>query len=124
MQDKVMKAYQDVAFATSRYIQSHNDSFETYPLELVRHALGGVADLYGVDLDKYAEVLHENNDISAGAAALTGDDLVLMRICGTLSQNLADLAACMYDPEAGLQIADVLGRFLGAIMIIQEFENA
>lgn len=124
MSDKVMKAYQDVAFATARYIQSHGDSFETYPLELVRYALGGVADLYGVNLDKYAEVLRENNDISGTAESLRGDDLALMRITGTLSTALGELASCMYDPEAGLQIADVLGRFLGTIMIIQEFENA
>lgn len=124
MTDKVLKAYQDVAFATARYIESHRDSFETYPLELLLHALRGVAGLYGMDLDKYVELLRENNDITGEADKLRGDDLVLLRITGTLSQGLADLASCMYDPEAGVQIADVMGRFLGTVLIIQEFENA
>lgn len=122
--DKVLSAYQAVAFAVARYIDSHSSEYETYPIEFIQDALGEVAAVYGMDLIKYEELLRENNDISGSAESLRGDDLALMRITGTLSNALGELASCMYDPEAGVQIADVMGRFLGTVLIIKEFENA
>ncbi len=55
---------------------------------------------------------------------MRGDPLVQVRIIGTLAQNLADIAGCVYDVEASLQMSEVIGQMLGTILIIQELDNA
>lgn len=122
--DKVLKAYKNVVNAVGVYVDSHDSDFETSGLELVMISLEDMGKLYGVDIPAYVEVIRENNDIPALAEALCGDDLVYVRITGTLSQGVADLASCIYDVDASLQMVEVLGRFVSAVLVIQEFENA
>ncbi len=122
--DKVLLAYQHLGYAVARYITSHTDDFETLPVEMMLIPLKELGALYGVDTDAYAKTILDNNDISAAADALRGDDLCYVRITGTLCLALSDVASCVYDVEASYQIVEVIGRMLGAILTIKEFENA
>lgn len=121
--DKVLAAYQRVAYAVTQHIQSYMHD-EALPAEFMLHPLKELAALYGINTDAYIQEIKERNDIPGQAQSLAGDDLVFVRIAGTLSQNLADISSCVYDVEVSLQMAEIIGRFIGTALLIKEFENA
>lgn len=122
--DVVLGAYSTLANAVSVYISSHFGSEETSGVVPVYDAICNLGSLYGADLDQVAVIIRESNDLPGKADSLRGDPLVLVRLVGTLSQNLADISACVYDPDTGLQVIEVLGSMLGTVLTIQEYEDA
>jgi uncharacterized protein YoxC len=75
-------------------------------------------------MDQVAVAIREANDLQAKADELRGDPMVLARLIGTLCQNLADVSACVYDVDTGLQVIECLGTMMGTVLIIQEFQDA
>ncbi|QBP32926.1 gp26 [Shigella phage Buco] len=118
MTDKLLHAYLRVAEAIGNYVAMNRE------VAGVKVALYDLAALYGIDLAAYEKEILERNDIPGQADSLRGDPLVEVRMTGTLAQGLADIASCVYDPETGLQMAEITGQVLGTVLIIQEYENA
>ena len=118
MTDKVLAAYTLLAHSVANHITG------TDPNNNILSPLYSLAQLYGIDVNAYLKELAARNDVQAVADSMRGDPLVQVRIIGTLAQNLADIAGCVYDVEASLQMSEVIGQMLGTILIIQELENA
>lgn len=118
MSDKVLAAYERLAAGVCVVI-GHG-----MPLHNIQDPLKELGSLYGIDTVKYVEELASRNPVQSVADSMRGDPLVQVRIIGTLAQNLADIAGCVYDVEASLQMSEVIGQMLGTILIIQELENA
>lgn len=118
MTDKLLAAYDRVALAVCDTIKQ-----DMPPGYIILH-LQSLGALYGIDVDAYESELLKRNDVQAVADSMRRDPLVRVRIIGTLAQNLADIAGCVYDVEASLQMSEVIGQMLGTILIIQELENA
>lgn len=118
MTDKVLAAYEELSLAVCDVIGCNQVVW------CIADPLHELAALYGIDTFKYIEELALRNDVQAVADSMRGDPLVRVRIIGTLVQNLADIAGCVYDVEASLQMSEVIGQMLGTILIIQELDNA
>lgn len=122
--DVVLQAYGHLAGEVADYVNSQLGTFETLPASYMFDAVEALGNLYGADMDRVATAIREANDIPAKADELRGDPMVLARIVGTLSQNLADISACVYDVDTGLQVIECLGAMMGTVLIIQEFQDA
>lgn len=119
--DKVLDAYKNLTIAVSAV---------TYDaavygvclnrLDDIYDALGKLAALYGMDLELAATAFKEHNDIEAHADKLKGDDLVLIRIVGTLSVGLAEIGSCIYDVDQSLRTPEVIGDMLGTVLVLSE----
>lgn len=121
--DKVLDAYKNLTIAVSAVTYDA----AVYGVRLSRlddiyDALDKLAALYGMDLELAATAFKEHNDIAAHADKLKGDDLVLIRIVGTLSVGLAEIGSCIYDIDQSLRTPEVIGDMLGTVLVLSELE--
>lgn len=122
--DKVLDAYKKLAIAVSGAVHDATmaDAVRIYRLCDVYDALDKLAALYGMDLDLAATAFKEHNDLAAHADKLRGDDLVLIRVVGTLSIGLAEIGSCIYDVDQSLRTPEVIGDMLGTVLVLSELE--
>lgn len=111
--------FQNLSYEVSRFIQDlYNDAEPVVSGTLSDlHQLGKI---YGADLKLVAEQMQQHNDIPAKAEKLLEDPLVYLRIVGSLSAHLGNIAAVLYDPEQGLIAVEVMGELLGTLLVLQE----
>ena len=122
--DKVLDAYKNLAIAVSA-VTYDAAVYGVRPnrLDDIYDALDKLAALYGMDLELAAAAFKEHNDIAAHADKLKGDDLVLIRIVGTLSIGLAEIGSCIYDVDQSLRTPEVIGDMLGTVLVLSELES-
>lgn len=121
--DQVMDAYKNLAKAVSSVVYDAASGYEAdSQLDDVYDALDKLAALYGMDLELAATAFKEHNDLVAHADKLRGDDLVLIRVVGTLSVGLAEIGSCIYDVDQSLRTPEVIGDMLGTVLVLSELE--
>lgn len=119
--DKVLDAYKKLVLAVSSVTyDAASDCDHGDQLSDVYDALDKLAALYGMDLELAATAFKEHNDLAAHADKLNGDDLVLIRIVGTLSIGLAEIGSCIYDVDQSLRTPEVIGDMLGTVLVLSE----
>lgn len=119
--DQVLDAYKNLAIAVSAVVyDAAVYGVRTPRLNDVYDALDKLAALYGMDLELAATAFKEHNDLAAHADKLRGDDLVLIRIVGTLSIGLAEIGSCIYDADQSLRTPEVIGDVLGTVLVLSE----
>ncbi|CAK1257584.1 unknown function [Klebsiella phage vB_Kpn_K24PH164C1] len=122
--DKVLDAYKNLAIAVSAVVyDAAVYGVRTHRLDDVYSALDKLAALYGMDLELAATAFKEHNDLAAHADKLRGDDLVLIRVVGTLSIGLAEIGSCIYDADQSLRTPEVIGDMLGTVLVLSELEG-
>lgn len=122
--DKVLDAYKNLAIAVSAVVyDAAVYGVRTHRLDDVYSALDKLAALYGMDLELAATAFKEHNDLVAHADKLRGDDLVLIRVVGTLSIGLAEIGSCIYDADQSLRTPEVIGDMLGTVLVLSELEG-
>lgn len=122
--DKVLDAYKNLAITVSAAVyDSAAYSIRNINLDDIYSALDELAALYGMDLELAATALKEHNDLAAHADKLRGDDLVLIRVVGTLSIRLAEISSCIYDVDQSLRTPEVIGDMLGTVLVLSELEG-
>ncbi|CAK1257567.1 unknown function [Klebsiella phage vB_Kpl_K72PH164C2] len=119
--DKVLDAYKNLTIAVSA-VTYDTAVYGVHPnlLDDIYDALDKLAALYGMDLELAATAFKEHNDIAAHADKLRGDDLVLIRVVGTLSIGLAEIGSCIYDVDQSLRTPEVIGDMLGTVLVLSE----
>lgn len=122
--DQVLNAYKNLAIAVSAAVYDA----AVYGVRIRRlgdvyGALDKLAALYGMDLELAAAAFKEHNDLVAHADKLRGDDLVLIRVVGTLSIGLAEIGSCIYDADQSLRTPEVIGDMLGTVLVLSELEG-
>lgn len=121
--DKVLDAYKKLVLAVSSVTYDAASDFDHGDqLGDVYDALDKLAALYGMDLELAATAFREHNDLAAHADKLRGDDLVLIRVVGTLSIGLAEIGSCIYDADQSLRTPEVIGDMLGTVLVLSELE--
>lgn len=121
--DKVLDAYKNLAIAVSAVVyDAVVYGVRIHRLDDVYDALDKLAALYGMDLELAATAFKEHNDLAAHADKLRGDDLVLIRVVGTLSVGLAEIGSCIYDVDQSLRTPEVIGDMLGTVLVLSELE--
>jgi hypothetical protein len=121
--DKVLDAYKNLAITVSAAVyDSAAYSVRNISLDDIYNALDELAALYGMDLELAATAFKEHNDLAAHADKLRGDDLVLIRVVGTLSIGLAEIGSCIYDADQSLRTPEVIGDMLGTVLVLYELE--
>lgn len=121
--DKVLDAYKNLAITVSAVVyDAAVYGVRIHRLDDVYNALDKLAALYGMDLELAATAFKEHNDLAAHADKLRGDDLVLIRIVGTLSIGLAEIGSCIYDADQSLRTPEVIGDMLGTVLVLSELE--
>lgn len=122
--DKVLDAYKNLAMAVSdaTYITAAC-GVHAIGVVTIYDALDKLAALYGMDLELAATAFREHNDLAAHADKLRGDDLVLIRVVGTLSVGLAEIGSCIYDVDQSLRTPEVIGDMLGTVLVLSELEG-
>ncbi|UVX34767.1 MAG: hypothetical protein [Bacteriophage sp.] len=121
--DKVLDAYKNLAIAVSAVVyDAAVYGVRIHRLDGVYDALDKLAALYGMDLELAATAFKEHNDLAAHADKLRGDDLVLIRVVGTLSIGLAEIGSCIYDADQSLRTPEVIGDMLGTVLVLSELE--
>lgn len=119
--DKVLDAYKNLAIAVSAVVyDAAVYGVRTHRLDDAYSALDKLAALYGMDLELAATAFKEHNDLAAHADKLRGDDLVLIRVVGTLSIGLAEIGSCIYDADQSLRTPEVIGDMLGTVLVLSE----
>lgn len=119
--DKVLDAYKKLVLAVSSVTYDAASDFDHGDqLSDVYDALDKLAALYGMDLELAATAFREHNDLAAHADKLRGDDLVLIRVVGTLSIGLAEIGSCIYDVDQSLRTPEVIGDMLGTVLVLSE----
>lgn len=119
--DKVLDAYKKLAIAVSAAVyDAAVYGVRIHRLDDVYDALDKLAALYGMDLELAATAFKEHNDLAAHADKLRGDDLVLIRVVGTLSIGLAEIGSCIYDADQSLRTPEVIGDMLGTVLVLSE----
>lgn len=122
--DKVLDAYKNLTIAVSAITyDAAVYGVRLNRLDDIYDALDKLATLYGMDLELAATAFKEHNDIAAHADKLKGDDLVLIRIVGTLSIGLAEIGSCIYDVDQSLRTPEVIGDMLGTVLVLSELES-
>lgn len=122
--DKVLDAYKNLTIAVSAVTyDAAVYGVRLNRLDDIYDALDKLAALYGMDLELAATAFKEHNDIAAHADKLKGDDLVLIRIVGTLSIGLAEIGSCIYDVDQSLRTPEVIGDMLGTVLVLSELES-
>lgn len=122
--DQVLNAYKKLAKAVASVVyDSASDYVADAQLDEVYDALDKLATLYGMDLELAATAFKEHNDLAAHADKLRGDDLVLIRVVGTLSIGLAEIGSCIYDVDQSLRTPEVIGDMLGTVLVLSELEG-
>ncbi|WNA15611.1 hypothetical protein P643_32 [Klebsiella phage QL] len=121
--DQVLTAYKNLAITVSAVVyDSAVYGVRIHRLDDVYSALDKLAAMYGMDLELAATAFKEHNDLAAHADKLRGDDLVLIRIVGTLSIGLAEIGSCIYDADQSLRTPEVIGDMLGTVLVLSELE--
>lgn len=121
--DQVLNAYKNLAITVSAAVyDSAAYSIRNISLDDIYNALDELAALYGMDLELAATAFKEHNDLGAHADKLRGDDLVLIRVVGTLSIGLAEIGSCIYDADQSLRTPEVIGDMLGTVLVLSELE--
>ena len=109
--DKVLDAYKKLVLAVGSVNCGAVQGFDNGDqLGAVYDALDKLAALYGMDLELAATAFKEHND------------LVLIRIVGTLSIGLAEIGSCIYDVDQSLRTPEVIGDMLGTVLVLSELE--
>lgn len=128
--DKVLDAYKNLARTVTvalhdavMYDEVLCGGVRINRLKDVYDALDELAALYGMDLELAATAFEEHNDLAAHADKLRGDDLVLIRVVGTLSIGLAEIGSCIYDADQSLRTPEVIGDMLGTVLVLSELEG-
>ena len=122
--DKVLDAYKNLAITVSAAVyDSAAYSVHNISLDDIYNALDELAALYGMDLELAATAFKEHNDLAVHANKLRGDDLVLIRVVGTLSIGLAEIGSCIYDADQSLRTPEVIGDMLGTVLVLSELEG-
>lgn len=122
--DKVLDAYKNLTIAVSAVTyDAAVYGVRLNRLDDIYDALDKLAALYGMDLELAATAFKEHSDIAAHADKLKGDDLVLIRIVGTLSIGLAEIGSCIYDVDQSLRTPEVIGDMLGTVLVLSELES-
>lgn len=121
--DKVLEAYENLAITVgSAVYDAAAYGVLNISLDDIYNALDELAALYGMDLELAATAFKEHNDLAAHADKLRGDDLVLIRVVGTLSIGLAEIGSCIYDADQSLRTPEVIGDMLGTVLVLSELE--
>lgn len=122
--DQVLDAYKKLAKAVASVVHDSASDYvvEDSELDVLYDALEKLAALYGMDLELAATAFKEHNDLAAHADKLRGDDLVLIRVVGTLSIGLAEIGSCIYDADQSLRTPEVIGDMLGTVLVLSELE--
>ena len=121
--DQVLNAYENLVIAVSSAVyDAVVYGVRIHRLDNVYDALDKLAALYGMDLELAATAFREHNDLAAHADKLRGDDLVLIRVVGTLSVGLAEIGSCIYDVDQSLRTPEVIGDMLGTVLVLSELE--
>ena len=122
--DQVLDAYKKLVMAVSSVTyDAASDLDHGDQLSDIYDALDKLAALYGMDLELAATAFKEHNNIAAHADKLRGDDLVLIRVVGTLSIGLAEIGSCIYDVDQSLRTPEVIGDMLGTVLVLSELEG-
>lgn len=122
--DQVLNAYKNLAIAVSAVVyDAAVYGVRIHRLDAVYDELDKLAALYGMDLELAATAFKEHNDLVAHADKLRGDDLVLIRVVGTLSIGLAEIGSCIYDADQSLRTPEVIGDMLGTVLVLSELEG-
>lgn len=122
--DQVLNAYKKLTIAVSdATYDAAACGVHAIGLDAVYDALDKLAALYGMDLELAATAFKEHNDLAAHADKLRGDDLVLIRVVGTLSIGLAEIGSCIYDADQSLRTPEVIGDMLGTVLVLSELEG-
>lgn len=122
--DQVLNAYKNLAITVSAVVyDAAVYGVRTHRLDDVYSALDKLSALYGMDLELAATAFKEHNDLAAHADKLRGDDLVLIRVVGTLSIGLAEIGSCIYDADQSLRTPEVIGDMLGTVLVLSELES-
>ena len=122
--DKVLDAYKNLAITVSAAVyDAAAYSVGNVSLDDIYNALDELAALYGMDLELAATAFREHNDLAAHADKLRGDDLLLIRVVGTLSVGLAEIGSCIYDVDQSLRTPEVIGDMLGTVLVLSELES-
>ncbi|AVP40062.1 hypothetical protein PSH1235_014 [Klebsiella phage myPSH1235] len=122
--DQVLNAYKNLAIAVSAVVyDAAVYGVRIHRLDDVYDALDKLAALYGMDLELAATAFKEHNDLAAHADKLRGDELVLIRVVGTLSIGLAEIGSCIYDVDQSLRTPEVIGDMLGTVLVLSELEG-
>lgn len=122
--DQVLNAYKKLAIAVSdATYDAAACGVHAIGLDAVYDALDKLAALYGMDLELAATAFREHNDLAAHADKLRGDELVLIRVVGTLSIGLAEIGSCIYDVDQSLRTPEVIGDMLGTVLVLSELEG-
>lgn len=128
--DKVLDAYKNLARTVTAalhdavmYDEVLCGGVRINRLKDVYDALDELAALYGMGLKLASTAFEEHNDLAAHADKLRGDDLVLIRVVGTLSIGLAEIGSCIYDADQSLRTPEVIGDMLGAVLVLSELEG-
>lgn len=116
---EIQTAFQNLSYEVSRFIGDLYNDAEPVVSGILSdlHLLGKI---YGADLKLVAEQMQQHNDIPAKAEKLLEDPLVYLRIVGSLSAHLGNIAAVLYDPEQGLVAVEVMGELLGTLLVLEE----
>lgn len=122
--DQVLNAYKNLAIAVSAVVyDAAVYGVRIHRLDDVYDELDKLAALYGMDLELAATAFKEHNDLVAHADKLRGDELVLIRVVGTLSIGLAEIGSCIYDVDQSLRTPEVIGDMLGTVLVLSELEG-
>lgn len=122
--DQVLNAYKKLSKAVASVVyDSASDYVGDSQLDVLYDALDKLAALYGMDLELAATAFKEHNDLAAHADKLRGDELVLIRVVGTLSVGLAEIGSCIYDVDQSLRTPEVIGDMLGTVLVLSELEG-
>lgn len=115
---EIQTAFQNLSYEVSRFIGDlYNDAEPT--VSSIKSDLVLLGKVYGADLTLVEEQMQQHNDIPAKAEKLLEDPLVYLRIVGSLSAHLGNIAAVLYDPEQGLVAVEVLGELLGTVLVLE-----
>lgn len=115
---EIQTAFQNLSYEVSRFVGDlYNDAEPT--VSLIKSDLVLLGKVYGADLALVEEQMHQHNDIPAKAEKLLEDPLVYLRIVGSLSAHLGNIAAVLYDPEQGLVAIEVMGELLGTLLVLE-----
>lgn len=122
--DQVLNAYKNLAIAVSAVVyDAAVYGVRIHRLDDVYDALDKLAALYGMDLELASTTFKEHNDLAAHADKLRDDELVLIRVVGTLSIGLAEIGSCIYDVDQSLRTPEVIGDMLGTVLVLSELES-
>lgn len=116
----VLNAYTLLVESVSEFCTSLYTDFEAGSVTPIARNLAYLSQQFGVNADEVVKVLREHNDIPAQAEKLAGDEMLYVRITGSLFAHLSNIASVIYDVEQGVQAVEVFNEMLGTLLILEE----